>query len=586
MEKNTINKKYNLMMEVLTPLHVGAGSEKDWIFGSDFIVDDGKIKILNLDDVAKYVNIEDLTAALLQKDADLLKNKLGSNLDKTVERTFPANYIGSNDIKTFIKNGLSNRPIVPGSSLKGAIRSIVIHHLLDGSTTLDEKDLMGQADKGDEFMRFIKIADAEFESTGLVNTKIFNLQLGFKGGWKHGRYQTNNTFKPDGFNTICEVINPKEQSFLSISISDKAFDNFYKNSGKPRKKTEIIENDISFLFNIINNHTRAYLRKEKAFFQKYQADKTDKIIDSIENILKQIPSNGEYCVLKMSAGSGFHSITGDWKFDDYSIDEVDTSGRVSRGKLKGEKSTKSRKIAILNNGHLSLMGFVKLTKLSDDEIKRIEEEKLLQQIELERKQKERALQLAEQKQIELEKQQEFERKRKEFEKLILEAEKSYADNNLDLALTTLKEAILLFPEDSECKNKIEEIEIQIEKEEKDREFQRQVEQQAAEAAALRQEQIEGGLSFLEEKFDDGRYKVTDSKGINNRVNQWLKKANTTLLPKEEYEFLYNSLKRIYEKANNREKKNWGDFNKGIWNSVKYWINEDDAKEWFDEIIKS
>jgi len=117
------------------------------------------------------------------------------------------------------------------------------------------------------------------------------------------------------------------------------------------------------------------------------------------------------------------------------------------------------------------------------------------------------------------------------------------------------------------------------------EEQRVLQQQAAEAVARRQEQIEGGLSFLEEKFDDGRYKVTDSKGINNRVNQWLKKANATWLPKEEYDFLYNSLKRIYEEANNREKRNWEDFNRGIWNSVKSWVDEDVAKEWFDKIIK-
>jgi CRISPR/Cas system CSM-associated protein Csm5 (group 7 of RAMP superfamily) len=65
---NELNKKYLLQMEVLTPLHVGAGAEKDWVQGSDFVVHDGKVKILNLHKVSKYVNIDDLTSALLKKE--------------------------------------------------------------------------------------------------------------------------------------------------------------------------------------------------------------------------------------------------------------------------------------------------------------------------------------------------------------------------------------------------------------------------------------------------------------------------------------------------------------------------------------
>jgi hypothetical protein len=69
-----------------------------------------------------------------------------------------------------------------------------------------------------------------------------------------------------------------------------------------------------------------------------------------------MPENGQSCILKMAAGSGFHSITGDWQFDDYSIDGVDTSRKISRGTLKNVKSAKSRKIAILNDNEFTLMG--------------------------------------------------------------------------------------------------------------------------------------------------------------------------------------------------------------------------------------
>lgn len=395
-----LNKKYELQIEVLTPLHVGAGAEKDWVQGCDFLVDNNQVKILNLKKVSQHVNIADLSNALLRKDDKELKAKLADNIDVCVEKKFDCKYFGTNDIKTFIKNGLTNNPIVPGSSLKGAIRSILLQYLMtdfvktDALKTkrLDEKEIFGKANIGDEFLRFIKVSDAEFVTSDLVNTKIFNLISPNEGGWKHGG-NTTNLFKPDGFNTFYEVVNPKQNSTLSISIADKAFNNFAKkNASFSSKKTKLINEDLSFLFELINMHTKAYLEKEKAFFVKYATEKTDLIVENINSLIKQIPTQGECCILKMAAGSGFHSITGDWQFDDYSVDklfyEEEKWGKiktVSRGLQKGKKSAKSRKIAISGNGDFSLMGFIKLKVMSEDEIKLQNEAKAIIQKELEEK---------------------------------------------------------------------------------------------------------------------------------------------------------------------------------------------------------
>ena len=117
------------------------------------------------------------------------------------------------------------------------------------------------------------------------------------------------------------------------------------------------------------------------------------IVDNIENLLKLIPSDNTYCILKMSAGSGFHSITGDWQFDDYSIDSISLrkNGKTERsygfdkmGKLS--KSAKSRKIAI-NGDSLSLMGFVKIRPVSeaDIEVAKREKEQMILRLQEEEK---------------------------------------------------------------------------------------------------------------------------------------------------------------------------------------------------------
>jgi CRISPR type III-A-associated RAMP protein Csm5 len=425
----TLNKKYELQIEVLTPLHVGAGAEKDWVQGSDFIVDNNKVKILNLKKVSQFVNISDLTNALLNKDSKTLKSKLAGDIDKCVEKTFDGNYFGTNDIKTFIKNGLTNKPIVPGSSVKGAIRSVIAKHLLDGSKVLNEQSLFGKASDGDEFMRFIKISDAEFEQTNLVNTKIFNLLSVTEGGWKHDRKNTIKTFNKEGFNSFYEVIEPSQKTTMSIALAEKTFKNFgfdelyknqkdkvandfkltdiekqkqLKNIGLLAKsitpKSNIINSEINLLFKIINTHTKSYLEKEKAFFTKYSTDKTDKIIESIESLSKQIPKNGEYCILKMAAGSGFHCITGDWQFETFEINNIRPNGNSSRGQFNKNDSAKSRKIAI-HGDKFELMGFVKLTTISEEDKRKMADEQakkhqeiIKQQLEkeaTERKEKER-----------------------------------------------------------------------------------------------------------------------------------------------------------------------------------------------------
>ena len=112
------------------------------------------------------------------------------------------------------------------------------------------------------------------------------------------------------------------------------------------------------------------------------------------------------------------------------------------------------------------------------------------------------------------------------------------------------------------------------------------EKKAQEEIKRREAQIEAGLTILEEKYDDGRYKVTDFKGAKNRIGQWLKKANHETLPEDEHELLINFLNRIYVDINKRERKQWEDFEKGVWSDIIKWIGKENAKAIFDKLIQS
>ena len=368
-----LNNKTYFAIKVLTPLNIGAGQENDWMENVDFVTDKRYLYKFNLrrlmhdfgDVVSSKVGTKGLYSAIGSNNLPNYSQIFKRPTDASRNPIFC-----QNPVKTIAKNNLTGNPIIAGSSLKGAIRSVLYQYF--DVKRQKENDVFGTAKNGDDFMRFVKISDAEFGETKLINTKIFNLWNdgnSWCGGWKHGSNNTNEHFKSDGFNTIYECIPTQNEGYVSIMLSPAAYNIFgkYHQHIKNELKQPILEKGITKLFDIINNHTREYLKKECAFFKTYsQAEYADEIIASIDDLIGQIPTDNNSCILKMSAGSGFHSITGDWQLPTYSINGLDTSKRVSRGMYNNDKSAKSRKIADTDDG-LMLMGFVKLTKITEDE---------------------------------------------------------------------------------------------------------------------------------------------------------------------------------------------------------------------------
>ncbi|MBO4379950.1 MAG: hypothetical protein J5784_03000 [Muribaculaceae bacterium] len=397
------NKRYFIKLDVITPLAIGAGGEKDWAKGLDYVEKDGNVYILDLAKMAAAgVDIDRMTSLFLKMDHNGVINLLGNKLDAVSARIFRKPTTTANPIKSFIRSQMNDTPLVPGSSLKGAIRSILFESFRDNER--DNVAVFGELKGGADFMRFVKVGDIEMSQTLLVNTNIFNRhQYGneWTGGWKKGN-NTNYNFSPSQFNTIYEVVPPGDKGFGTIVLSKGLFEKFVefveehnrtvrKNEkiiSIPHKdeKRSLLDGGIRKLFAIINEHTRNYLNKELRFFEQLPAERTDEIVNSIKSLLEMIPSDNSSCILKMSAGSGFHSITGDWQFNDY----------VNTGKWDNEKGPhyrgvpkyKSRKI-VEYDGKLGLMGFVRLSEIDPEVIKNIAEEKKAAKEEAQRKEAER-----------------------------------------------------------------------------------------------------------------------------------------------------------------------------------------------------
>ena len=384
-----INKKYTVTAQVLTPLSIGQGSEKDWVYGVDFLTaeDDDEQQWMYHLNIAKMievgVDVNRISSLFANGRPQEIKQLVGNKLSQVsdFQMPLPINDTAglANPIKTFLRNPLTNRPVLAGSSLKGAIRSVLFAYLAkdeDKRKLKEERNpnayIFGEMTNGSDFMRFIRVGDFEFEKTCLVNTKIYNLHqenCEWEGGWKHKRTkrdkttEENNTtteYKPIGFNTLYECLPPDAIAKGSIMFADGLFAHI-ANQPLYKEKQGIMSapNIAAKLCSIINAHTLTYLDKEIKFFATYKdGDCSTKIYNNLAEIKEECrrihESEPLSCILRMSAGAGFHTITGDWLFADY-------TDAAQLDRKRGGELPKSRKIAVSGTKAFAPMGFIKLT---------------------------------------------------------------------------------------------------------------------------------------------------------------------------------------------------------------------------------
>lgn len=316
-------------IRIVTPVHIGGAQEKHWVKGIDFLTYGSKVYLLDEKKIVNEFGIEKYSNALVNKSLSyLLKGNLSDFSKKNIDTI--TGEIGT-DIKTCIRNSLSGKPIIPGTSLKGALRSVIYNYIVENNPPNNEDQVFGKIQEN--IFRFMIVNDSEFHNTSFINTKTFNLRNTTNGGWKHGFEVTNNNFNDSGFTFPHEVIPIDDFSEFEIVFNSKTLatvkneqnniDILNKKQGDHRpKKPNILKSNYNSLqvfegtqdsfFKIIHDYTKKYLESEKAFFEIYGANKSELIISQIEYLIGENKENAP--LLRLGLGSGFHAMTGDTHF--------------------------------------------------------------------------------------------------------------------------------------------------------------------------------------------------------------------------------------------------------------------------------
>lgn len=378
-----LNDSRQVQLEVLTPLHVGAASEKLLHRGIDFFDLNDKVYIIDehllfQELQSKQVNFSTYANAVSKGEADKLALYLFKQLQ--IEPSDIARWIydfskkPDNQIRPFIRTG-QGLPFIPGSSIKGAIMSAIFsglyHSPLIGSMTgkdflKDKTNKSVEANRRDNREKIFDEKNYEKELLGNFHNSIGryvrvddchikNEDLDLEIVSLYNLYSEGKNWESDwkDFSITTELAYPSVSSEFRLNLAQPLAEIMKKNQKQVPTYLNKVFGPDSFktLFKMINDHTKRHLDREIKFFQKYdEANGTAGILDKLIELRNQANQVGENaCLMRMAWGSGFHSITGDWRFSDhtYTVLNPDKKNRDTR--------YKSRKVGS------EVLGFIKLS---------------------------------------------------------------------------------------------------------------------------------------------------------------------------------------------------------------------------------
>lgn len=375
----------NIQLETLSLLHIGNG-----IFlqkGTDFIVEGDFLYVVNTDKLAAVLNfdtdlIQQWADAIISNDSEsFIRNHLGSSSLKQISKRGVISHIPLNDklatLKEYIHDGFG-RPYIPGSSLKGAIRTAVMATLArprvapliaERNEALAREPKKGEDKKrrDDAIWRHFKEALLKMEKTVLdsrTEGSLFrHLSTGdafFEKGAEMAVMQVNLNIR--GQKSLMDK--SKQQPIEVMPAGQRSS---FQMNVKPEFLNRLGLPTADKLFLLINDHTRQLVESEISFWQEGEGSSyTDQhqYLAELNKILAVVNSckSGE-CVLRIGQASGWRFVTGAWleelkKLDKKYFDREIV--RLARPKNREFYSAypfpKSRRI----DSESHLMGFVKL----------------------------------------------------------------------------------------------------------------------------------------------------------------------------------------------------------------------------------
>ncbi|MFQ6071956.1 MAG: type III-A CRISPR-associated RAMP protein Csm5 [Methanosarcinales archaeon] len=302
-----------LILDTVTPIHIGSGVEVDPF---EYVIDDKFYKInlnkfIELLDEKDRNNFLDISAKNIVQTRQVIKNK--ANLYLVSEYTAkvsdevrniynskisdPRNEL---DIQTFIKS--RNLSYVPGSSVKGAIRTALLYYYANKPLQRADRNIEGEVfrykNAGNDPFRALKISDSGFirhEQMQVYNVKTYTKKFG------QFRSESDYEYRELGFNIFMEctdahLLNKKVRLEHTLHIDEELQKYNYL---KIKLTPEIIIKACKEFYGKLIESEKKFFEGESAESIYLELEKLDGLIEKKDNMF----------LLRLGGGSQYDGIT-------------------------------------------------------------------------------------------------------------------------------------------------------------------------------------------------------------------------------------------------------------------------------------
>ncbi len=373
-----------LAVEILTPVHVGSGEE---LYRElDYVEQRGQVFVVD----------QNRTFNAIASGHTALDTLLQANpkLSDSVRLAgtyygYPLPYLQGKmalpeKFREFIKDAMLH-PYLPGSSIKGAIRTALLaawlHSRPSGiasrlprwdntqkkptcspkmAATAITKYVFG-SDPNKDLLRALHVGDANFQTSDLCLADVRWLNITRSNDrqfakWRNMSNRKNENRWQDATGIYAETLAPTAIAAMSLQ-----WDRFLlKDPNRwyaPQHSLELLPADFAGLCAKLNGHARHILEQEIKFFQRY---KQQTIVEQCETLRETIQQTENAAYLRLAWGSGWRGMTGGWQ-------DAETQEKM-RGLYrlgKSENFPKTRRLAVQGNPRLPL-GWIRLSPWSDE----------------------------------------------------------------------------------------------------------------------------------------------------------------------------------------------------------------------------
>jgi CRISPR type III-A-associated RAMP protein Csm5 len=371
--------KKTVKIETLTSVHIGSGEVLQ--IGSDFVKgkmgDDYVLAVISPEKVLNLIgeeHLQDWVVAIERKEStgNVVKrfapNAKVEDFAKRIVLEWSEHE--RDTLKEHIHNG-QGKPYIPGSSIKGAIRTAMLASLAENVNGAErkidasangkkkanankvEKELFG-SDPNNDVFRFLQVGDAYFGDSYTVALRMVNInERTSRGFWDVSKSQ------------LIEALCPKDETEFEMKLNIEGYN--YNKSKEGCSTIGRLPNFMSSyesLFEAINEHTIRLLDFELKYWEERSdrddSDKVECYLEKIESIKNKAEncSKGKECVLRIGHGSGWNFITGGWARDLDNFESlVVPMSRPNNQKYNEYNFPKTRRV----DDSCELLGFVKLS---------------------------------------------------------------------------------------------------------------------------------------------------------------------------------------------------------------------------------